>query len=135
MRESSTESAVAKLLSDLGLSFRRWDTSLPGRPDFVLDDLRIVVFAHGCYWHRHSRCAAGRRLPLARRQYWLRQFSKRVSLDQQQSRVLRDEGWWVFVAWECELRHSSALIQDDVAHWVEARIGSMKPHFPPMRDR
>jgi hypothetical protein len=35
-------------------------------PDVVLPRHNIVVFVHGCFWHRH-RCAAGRCVPKRRR--------------------------------------------------------------------
>ena len=132
MSETATERAVAELLTGLGLRYRRWDTSLPGRPDFVLEDLRIAVFAHGCYWHRHSMCAAGRRLPRTRREYWAGQFAQRVAYDQQQTRELRRDGWWVYVVWECELRSAAGRIQTDIAHWVNSRAGALRKQFPPI---
>lgn len=132
MSETATERAVAELLTGLKLRYRRWDTSLPGRPDFVLEDLRIAVFAHGCYWHRHSMCAAGRRLPRTRREYWAGQFAQRVAYDQQQTRELRRDGWWVYVAWECELRSAAERIQTDIAHWVNSRAGALRKQFPPI---
>lgn len=132
MSETATERAVAELLTTLELRYRRWDTALPGRPDFVLEDFRIAVFAHGCYWHRHSLCAAGRRLPQTRREYWASHFAQRVAYDQQQTHELRRDGWWVYVAWECELQNAADRIQRDISNWVDARLSGMKNQYPPI---
>ena len=30
--------------------------SLPGTPDLVLADRKLVIFVNGCFWHRHKNC-------------------------------------------------------------------------------
>ena len=43
-RDTAIEKRLASLLTGQGLAFRVQDASLPGRPDFVLDEFRCVIF-------------------------------------------------------------------------------------------
>ena len=52
-RDTAIEKRLASLLTGQGLAFRVQDASLPGRPDFVVDEYRCVIFTHGCFWHHH----------------------------------------------------------------------------------
>ena len=53
-RDTAIEKRLAALLTECGLAFRVQDAALPGRPDFVVDDYRCVIFTHGCFWHHHD---------------------------------------------------------------------------------
>ena len=52
-RDTAIEKRLAGLLTEQGLDYRVQDASLPGRPDFVVDEYRCVIFTHGCFWHHH----------------------------------------------------------------------------------
>jgi DNA mismatch endonuclease, patch repair protein len=105
VRRSGTgiESTVGNLLRECGLRARRNAATLPGRPDFVVGDT-VVVFVHGCFWHGHSRCKKGRRLPRTNRKYWAQKIQRNARRDDRCSRRLRSLGFAVFTVWECELR-------------------------------
>src|SRR5688500_5453080 len=45
------ELALEQALLQLGLSFQSHVSALPGCPDFVFDEARLVVFADGDFWH------------------------------------------------------------------------------------
>lgn len=61
-KNTRPELRVRSHLHRLGYRFRLHAKELPGTPDIVLPRYRIVVFAHGCFWHRHS-CRLGKRVP------------------------------------------------------------------------
>ena len=52
-RYTAIEKRLASLLTGQGLACRVQDASLPGRPDFVVDEYCCVIFTHGCFWHHH----------------------------------------------------------------------------------
>ena len=62
-----------------------------------------MIFVHGCFWHRHNRCALAR-MPKSRLAFW------RAKLEGNRRRDIRDRGaltrmgWRSLVIWECELR-------------------------------
>lgn len=43
-RDTAIEKRLASLLTGQGLAFRVQDADLPGRPDFVVDEYRCVIF-------------------------------------------------------------------------------------------
>jgi len=48
------ELIAQKLLDELGIPFTTHDKGLPGTPDIVVEELKLVIFVHGCFWHKHS---------------------------------------------------------------------------------
>lgn len=76
-RDTAIEKRLASLLTGQGLAFRVQDASLPGRPDFVVDEYRCVIFTHGCFWHHHH-CYLFK-VPATRTEFWLEKIGKMLS--------------------------------------------------------
>lgn len=106
--DTAPERAVRSILHRLGYRFRLHSRSLPGRPDVILPKHGTVVFVHGCFWHRHSRCPFTYS-PKSRTRFWSEKFSANVVRDRRVTRTLRALGWHVLVVWECELRNARTL--------------------------
>lgn len=105
------EVLLADAFDDLNLDYSRHETSLPGTPDIVFSDRRVVVFVHGCYWHRHANCSRAT-VPKHDSLAWVTRFEGMVRRDQRNIKALREDGWRVFVAWECDiLRRPSAVAE------------------------
>ena len=107
-KNTAPELAVRRLVHGMGYRFRLHDAALPGRPDLALRRLRTVVFVHGCFWHRHSRCKRAT-TPSSRTEYWVRKFARNKTRDADNRKALRKLGWRVIVVWECELRRPERL--------------------------
>ncbi|MBY5473593.1 DNA mismatch endonuclease Vsr [Rhizobium leguminosarum] len=95
------EIAVRKLLHSLGYRFRLQRADLPGKPDIVLPRHKLVVFVHGCFWHRHDCKRAS--MPKTRTEFWKKKLSANVERDVRVVRELAALGWKVVVIWECEV--------------------------------
>ncbi|AKL11412.1 TPA: very short patch repair endonuclease [Kluyvera intermedia] len=119
-RDTAIEKRLASLLEMLGLTFRVQDAALPGRPDFVLDEYRAVIFTHGCFWHRHE-CYLFK-VPATRTEFWLEKIGKNVVRDNRDSALLREQGWRVLIVWECALRGRLKLTDDALAERLEEWI-------------
>ena len=107
-RDTGPELIVRRLLHAMGYRFRLHRRDLPGRPDVVLPRLRLAVFVHGCFWHRH-RCRYGQVNPATRADFWRTKFAANVERDRQAARSLRKAGWRVLVVWECQTRDVERL--------------------------
>lgn len=107
-RDTKPELAVRSMLHRLGLRFRIHRTDLPGSPDIVLPRHKTVVFVHGCFWHRHSRCRFAY-TPKSRVKFWREKFERNIARDHEAQKLLRAIGWRVIVVWECELRNPNRL--------------------------
>lgn len=110
IRPSDTlpEVAVRSALHRIGYRFRLHVSSLPGRPDIVMPRLRLVIFVHGCYWHRHRNCRLAYS-PKSNRAFWQAKFRENVRRDAAKSRELTRLGWHVAVIWECATSQTKSL--------------------------
>jgi len=102
------ERTVRSMLHRMGARFRLHRADLPGRPDIVLPRHGLVIFVHGCFWHRHAGCKYAS-TPSTRRRYWQAKFEGNVARDRRDQRRLRALGWSVMTVWECELRRPERL--------------------------
>lgn len=101
-KDTALERTVRSMLHRMGYRFRiHHKRRLPGKPDVILPKHRIVVFAHGCFWHRHKGCKFSY-TPKTRMKFWREKFEGNVERDRRVQRELRKLGWKVVVVWECE---------------------------------
>jgi|WetSurMetagenome_2_1015567.scaffolds.fasta_scaffold243163_2 DNA mismatch endonuclease, patch repair protein len=101
------EMMVRSLLHSLGYRYRLRRKDLPGKPDLVLPAHRIVVFVHGCFWHRHPGCKNAT-TPKTNAAFWEKKLSENVDRDGRKQADLERLGWRVITVWECETETSSA---------------------------
>lgn len=116
-KNTTPEMAVRRVAHSLGLRFRIHRRDLPGTPDLVLPKHRLIVFVHGCFWHRHEGCHRST-TPKTRTDFWEEKFRKNVERDRIDTAALVSAGWRVLTIWECQTRDPAAL-----AAYLEAVTG------------
>ena len=121
-QQTAIEIQLAAHLTECGIDFRMQDTLLAGKPDFVIDDQRCIIFTHGCFWHHHD-CYLFR-MPSSRYEFWLKKISENVNRDRRNSRILLTAGWRVLVVWECALRGKKKLTDMALVERLEEWIYS-----------
>jgi len=134
--DTGPERIVRRLLTRLGYRYCLQSKTLSGRPDIVFPGREIVIFVHGCFWHRH-RCSNGRVIPKTRRSFWLRKFEANRKRDLAAMRVLRRGGWHPLVVWECQCRRDEWLAARLVSHLGSistSRLGKGRPGYT-LRDK
>ena len=107
-RDTAPEVGVRRIAHRMGMRFRLHRKNLPGRPDLVFPKHRLVVFVHGCFWHRHEGCRHAS-TPKSQIAFWTEKFAANVARDGRQEAALRARGWRVLVIWECETRHKAVV--------------------------
>jgi DNA mismatch endonuclease (patch repair protein) len=107
-KDTKPELIVRSLVHHMGFRYKLHDRSLPGNPDLVFPRRQKIIFVHGCFWHRHGRCACTR-WPKSRLGFWRPKLEKNQSRDRVTRRRLAKLGWKVLVVWECQLRHLEKL--------------------------
>jgi len=108
-KNTKPEIQVRSLLHKMGYRFRLHRKDLPGKPDIVLPKYKVVVFVHGCFWHRHSGCKYTY-TPKSRIAFWEEKFRKNIERDQDAQNKLENLNWKVFIVWECETSDVPALM-------------------------
>ena len=123
IRSSNTKPEILtrKALHRLGYRFRLDSKVGKIKPDIVLRSLKVAVFAHGCYWHKHKGC----KLAYSNRKYdekWKKKFSDNKVRDKRVVKELLAEGWRVAVIWECATRKPKVLEKesDKIDRWIKA---------------
>ncbi|WP_367254363.1 very short patch repair endonuclease [Pseudomonas sp. stari2] len=104
-KNTKPEISIRRYLHAAGFRFRLHKKSMVGCPDLTLNKYRLVIFVHGCFWHRHEGCAY-KTMPSSRIKFWEEKFSKNVERDKRQIDELLHSGWRVLIVWECGVKHS-----------------------------
>ena len=107
-KDTKPELLVRRLVHGMGYRYRLHRRDLPGTPDLVFPGRGKVIFIHGCFWHRHARCALAR-LPKSRGDFWLPKLTANAERDARNVRALRRLGWSVLTIWECQLGDTAKL--------------------------
>ncbi len=115
-KDTKPELLVRRWLWSHGYRYRLNVKSVPGKPDIVMRPYRTAIFVNGCFWHGHnvmsevrgkmedvaenSKCC---KIPQTNRDFWVGKIRRNQERDQENYRLLQDNGWQVIVIWECQL--------------------------------
>ena len=105
---TGAERKCEKILRTLGIRFHENSNRLPGRPDFVLSEVGVALFVHGCFWHSHRGCKRSA-LPKSNRDYWEEKMARNRRRDRRVRDKLRRSGWRTAVIWECKLGDTASV--------------------------
>jgi DNA mismatch endonuclease (patch repair protein) len=109
-KDTKPEMAIRKIVHAMGYRYRLHSANLPGKPDLVFSSRGKVIFVHGCFWHRHSRCRYAT-MPKTRTEFWQDKFSANMARDRRNRRELKRMGWKVLIVWQCELKKFEKLTE------------------------
>lgn len=118
-KNTKPELALRQALHARGFRFRLHSRKVHGRPDLVLPKHGVVVFVHGCFWHRHEGCRYTT-TPATQAEFWQAKFDANVARDSAVRGALLAVGWRVATIWECALRNAKRvdLAADLLAAWL-----------------
>jgi DNA mismatch endonuclease, patch repair protein len=123
-RDTKPELLVRRGLHANGFRYVLGGRGLPGRPDLVFPSREVVIFIHGCFWHRHPGCRFAY-IPSTRTAFWLTKFEQNAQRDHRQQQELRQMGWRAISVWECELRANSDAVIKKLSQ-ILARSGKVR---------
>ena len=104
-KDTKPEMIVRRLIHAMGYRYRLHRRDLPGCPDVVFPGRRMIIFVHGCFWHRHN-CRLGRPAPRTRPKFWKDKLDGNKQRDVRNRKALRCLGWQVLTIWECQTNPS-----------------------------
>ncbi len=96
------EEKVRKYLFAKGFRYRKNVRTMPGCPDIVMSKYKTVIFVNGCFWHKHD-CPRFV-WPSSNVEYWHHKIMRNVERDKKNFELLINEGWKIYVVWECQLK-------------------------------
>ena len=103
-KDTKLEKTARSILHRMGFRFSLKQKNLPGKPDIVLPKYRTVIFVHGCFWHRHSKCYLAT-IPKSNKMFWSAKFKYNVKHDSAVQAELYKLGWNILIIWECEIKN------------------------------
>jgi DNA mismatch endonuclease, patch repair protein len=116
-----------------GFRYRIHAKELPGRPDLVFPRFRVVVFVHGCFWHRHAGCKWAT-TPSTNTAFWEEKLNRNMARDARDIGRLQKLGWRVAVVWECAMRVlKSDHVAEAVGEWLVLSEASLVFPQRPLR--
>lgn len=120
-KKTKLEIFFADQLTERGLTGFRWNApELVGKPDFVYEDTKVVIFIDSCFWHG---CKQHLRMPASNQDYWSAKIARNRKKDYEVTKQLQLEGWLVIRIWEHSLKnpHSLKWWLTRIKHLVAAR--------------
>jgi DNA mismatch endonuclease (patch repair protein) len=121
-RNTRPELILRRALWAVGVRYRTHLAGLPGSPDIVIRQVRVVVFCDGDFWH--GRDWPTLRAKLLRRHnsdYWIAKIARNRERDREQTEHLAREGWLVLRLWESDILRDPAAAAATIKTAVEAR--------------
>ena len=101
------ELIAQKLLDELGITYSKHVKELPGTPDIVIEDLKLAIFVHGCFWHKHS-C-----------QQITKEDEQIVARDTEIIYKTIENGYKPIILWECDLTNNQLQAKQKLSSLME----------------
>ena len=126
-KNTKPEAIIRKGLHARGLRYSLHPKRLPGKPDIVLPKWRVVIFVHGCFWHRHG-CHLSK-TPSSNTTFWEDKLAANERRDALVQQELAAAGWRIAVVWECATRGKAATdslpdLLDKLVTWIRDQAES-----------
>ena len=119
-QETAAEERLATALRRLALRFRRNDSRVFGKPDFVFPARRLAVFVDGDFWHGRSWIENGA-APATNARFWIQKFDRNIARDRLVERRLRRNGWSVLRLWGSDVNRAPKDAADAVLKRLKRR--------------
>ncbi|MGY2798551.1 DNA mismatch endonuclease, patch repair protein [Ewingella americana] len=121
---TAIEKKVAEFLREIEIDYREQVSELSGKPNFVIDERKTIIFVHGCFWHQHD-CYLFK-LPKTRTEFWKKKISQNNNRDLRVINQLEGDGWKVMLIWECALKGRLRLSDGEMRDRIDEGINRVQ---------
>ncbi|MHB1198754.1 MAG: very short patch repair endonuclease [Polaromonas sp.] len=127
-KNTKPETIIRKGLHARGFRYSLHPKGIPGKPDIVMRKWRVVIFVHGCFWHRHG-CYLSK-IPTTNAAFWDSKLAANQRRDNLVKQQLAGAGWRIATVWECAIRGKYAienlpLLLDRLTLWIRSQAESL----------
>lgn len=99
-KNKTTELKLIEIFKKNKITGWRRNYKLFGKPDFVFPDVKIALFADGCFWHGHN---CRNTTPSQNSEFWENKIRRNKERDKLVTEELKKKGWNIIRIWECEI--------------------------------
>lgn len=115
------ELLLRKSLWTLGVHYRLNVSKLPGKPDIVINKKKIVIFVDGEFWHGYNWEQKKLKIK-SNKDYWLKKIEGNMRRDQNNTKLLTEQGFTVIRFWEHELKKDLQSCVDKIMNYIQQPI-------------
>lgn len=119
-KDTKPELLLRQALREVGLPGYRLHWPVPGRPDIAYPGRKVCVRVQGCYWHRCPHCQL--QTPKTNSEFWAQKFGRNIARDERNEAALKELGWTVITAWECQIKKGSLAIASQIKTVIDDLI-------------
>jgi len=99
-RDTGLERQLRSELDRLSIKYVTYPEYLPGKPDIVFPDKRLIIFVDGDFWHGYRFPAWQGKVP----PFWRKKIGDTRLRDQRNFKKLRKLGWKVIRIWQHQIK-------------------------------
>ena len=78
-----------------------------GSPDIIIFNKKIVIFIHGCFWHKCPKCY---RKPSSNKKYWANKVLSNVKRDKKMIKFYKRSKYRTLTLWEHEINKNISSV-------------------------
>lgn len=127
------ELLFGKLLWNAGVRYRKNDSSVFGKPDFVIRGHRIAIFCDGEFWHGRN-WKERKNDHKSNRDFWLSKIERNIERDKEVNAELEKQGWKVFRFWETDIIKEPDNCLNEILNYMNDKKGFGKIAITEMCD-
>jgi DNA mismatch endonuclease (patch repair protein) len=109
-KKTKPEMYIRSALSKRNHRFRVNYKLVEGHPDIYFTRIKVAVFIHGCYWHRHYGCKYAY-TPKSNINFWVTKFEINKNRDDAVYEELKNNGVRILIIWECTVNKMKTNIE------------------------
>lgn len=119
-KDTGIELKLRKALTERGIRYRKYSSSVPGHPDIFLPAERIAIFADSEFWHGYQFEENEAKIK-TNRDYWIPKIKRNMERDEEVNKALAEQGYCVLRYWGFEIEKDFDRVIDEIVQAIEAR--------------
>lgn len=114
------EILFGKLLWNAGVRYRKNDTTVFGKPDFVIRKMKIAIFCDGEFWHGRN-WEERKNDHKSNSEFWHSKIERNIERDKKVNEYLKAQGWKIFRFWETEIIKESDKCLNRILNYMNTK--------------
>jgi DNA mismatch endonuclease (patch repair protein) len=117
-QDTKPEIKLRKALWNLGYRYRKNVKKLPGKPDLVFFQYKLIIFIDGEFWHGYNWVEKKIQIK-SNRDFWIPKIERNMQRDKENYKLLFELGWSVIRFWEHEIRKNIEDCISQVENYIQ----------------